>query len=292
MRSAWLAARVNERAPNDREVTAAGPAWPATLWITPSKLKNYTNCPNQLRLQYLDKAPRSGTTNLFLTQGNVAHFLLAESAHRLRKGAPLRSQDEMYQRAFTSLKPEWFPSMEAREAATGQVMRWVQYGLDTLDRDAIFLEVERKREREIPWQPAGTRLTISTKPDLIMVRMDESGNQYVDIIDYKTGGVWVDEVPPIVMRYVFKEVFQRIAADTIALRMRFTYVFLEHRETKVIELSPDYCTAAWGDVLGMLGRLMAEREWPAQPSNWCNYCPYNGVACHAYATMHGDAATG
>lgn len=32
-------------------------------------------------------------------------------------------------------------------------------------------------------------------------------------------------------------------------------------------------------------RLMVEREWPAQPSMRCNYCPYNGDACHAYAEM-------
>jgi hypothetical protein len=38
-------------------------------------------------------------------------------------------------------------------------------------------------------------------------------------------------------------------------------------------------------VTGTIERLMAEREWPAQPSNFCNYCPYNGIACHAFAGM-------
>jgi len=273
------------------ESPSTGTSWPATLWITPSKLKSYINCPHHIRLKYLDKVPHPKVTNLFLTQGNVAHFLLAECAHRIRKGQPLRTEEEMSQRAFRQLKPELFPSAPARETAVNQVMRWVQYGLDAIDWQADILEVERKREREVPWQPAGTRLTISTKPDLILLRRDERGERYVDIIDYKTGGTWADEVPPIVMRYVFKDVFQRITRDTLGLRMQFSYVFLEHRKTKVIQLPPDYCAAAWGDVLGTLGRLMAEREWPARPSTWCHYCPYNGTACDAYATMGSDAGS-
>jgi hypothetical protein len=270
------------------EAPELAPSWPPETWLSPTKLKGYTNCPYRVRLQYVDKLPYEQPFSLFLTQGNIAHNLLAEAARFIRGGQQLRTRDDMFERAIRRMPPEEFPSAEALVAGVEQILRWVDYGISYIDRTAKFLNIEGKGRRGIPWQPEGTRLTISTRPDLILLRTDADGERFVEIIDYKTGAKWVDDLPPIVMRYVFKELFQRLAEDTLSLRMQFTYVYLEHRDTEVIELSPEYCLTAWEHVTGTIGRLMAEREWPAQPSHLCNYCPYYRAPCTAPDEMEND----
>jgi RecB family exonuclease len=267
------------------------PSWPAKAALSPSSIKGYEACPHRIRLQYIERRKTPFGDNLHLEQGNAAHHLLAEIAHRHRHDKPQRSVDEMYTRAFHRLPKRYFPSRIAHEAAAEEVMRWVDYGVACLDRRADILAVEKPGRRTLPVPRAGVRLELTTRPDLILLRTDPEGERFVDIIDYKTGSKeWVDEIPPVTMRFVFKELFKGISPDTLALRVQFTYVWLAHRETHVIHLTPEYCETAWAQVTGVIERLVTEREWPAQPSGLCHYCPYNGHGCDALARAGEDDA--
>lgn len=262
----------------------AAPAWPPRAALSPSTIKTYTTCPHQLRLKVIERRKAPFGYNLFLNQGNIAHHLLAEVAHRLRHGVTLRTEEEMYARAFHRLPAREFPSQAAHEAAAHEVLAWVRYGVGYLDRSADILAVEQPRRREMAVAADARRLTVTTRPDLILLRTDADGERYVEIIDYKTGSKnWIDEIPPVTMRFVFKELFRGISADTLALRMQFTYVWLAHREAHTIQLTPEYCESAWAKVTGVIGQLVCEREWPVRPSPLCHYCPFNGNACTAFA---------
>lgn len=273
-----------------RDPDQPGPVWPPSLWISPTKLKAFSTCPHRVRLQYIDKVPSPQPFNLFLQQGTIAHNMLADAAKRIRSGVALRSADELLVWATRGMHPQYFPSPDARESAAQTIVRWVQYGIGHIDHEAEFLLIERNSSRTMPWRPAGTRLTVSTRPDLILYRTDAEGERFVEIVDYKTGSQWMDEVPPVTMRFVCKDVFQKIATDTSTLRMQFTYVYLEHRETEVIALTPEYCAMSWGKVTDTIELMMAEREWPVRPSRLCNYCPYNGSTCTAFAEMEPESA--
>jgi hypothetical protein len=268
-----------------------GPAWPLHVALSPSSIKAYTTCPHRLRLRYIERKKAPFAYNLHLDQGNIAHLLLAEIAHRLRHDKPQRSEDEMYTRAFRHLPVREFPSRAAHEAAASEVMDWVTYGRAYLDREADILAVEKPGKREVAWRQQNLRIPVTTRPDLILLRTDPEGERFVEIIDYKTGSMeWIDEIPPVTMRFVFKELFKRVTPDTRALQMQFTYVWLAHRDTHIIPLTPEYCESAWAQVMGVVDQLMVERDWPTRPSKFCHYCPYDGNACHAFDTWLEDPA--
>jgi hypothetical protein len=270
------------------EAAEPAPSWPPDRWISPSALKSYNNCPYRVRLQYLDQVPKPPVFNLFLTMGNIAHQLLAQSATLISRGQSVLPQDTLFEMAFRRLPPWQFHSEVAREGYTRDIVRWVLYGISHLDRDAQYLKIERMGHRELAWQPEGMRLTVVTKPDLVLLRTDHHGEQFVEIIDYKTGTRRIDEIPPVVMRYVLKDLFRTIAPDPSTLRMTFTYLWLDFGTLDQIPLTLEYSTAAWDDVVQNIGRLMAEREWAAQPSYLCNFCPYNGDPCTAFTEMKHD----
>lgn len=257
------------------------PAWPVARYLSPSKLKDYTTCPHRVRLQHVDQVPGRQEWSHNLEEGKIAHAILADAAKRLRARVPLRTHDDMLAWIRRALPSHRFPSEAAHEASVRRIERWVRYGLDQLDPEAQFLNIENPRSRSFPMEAVNARLTISTRPDLILLRLDDEGVPFVDIVDYKTGSVWVDDIAPITMRFVFKELLQKVTSDTRNLPVRFTYVFLEHGETEVVPLTPAYCETAWNDVLALAERLVLEREWPARPSNFCHYCQYHEWLCDA-----------
>ncbi len=258
------------------------PAWPVTRHLSPSKLRDYASCPHRVRLQHVDQVPGRQEWSLIFEEGKIAHSILADAAKRLRARVPLRTSDDVLAWIRRGLPRHRFPSEAAHDASVRKIERWVRYGLDQLDPEAQFLNIENIGSRTFPMEPANARLTISTRPDLILLRLDDEGAPFVDIVDYKTGSVWVDAIAPITMRFVFKELLQKVATDTLNLPVRFTYVFLEHNETEVIPLTPEYRETAWAEVLTLAGQLVLEREWPARPSNFCHYCQYHEWHCTAH----------
>lgn len=265
-----------------------GPAWPPQRWISPSALKSFNNCAHRIRLQYLDQLPQPPVFNLFLNKGNIAHQLLAQSAARIARGESVLDEGTLFDLSIRRLPPWVFPSPEAREGHARDIVRWVQYGQSHLDRSAQYLKIEKMGHRQIPWQPEGTRLTVVTKPDLVLLRTDSSGEQFIEIIDYKTGARYIDDTPPVIMRYVLKDLLKTLTTDTSALRVIFTYIWLDHGILDEIPMTIEYSTREWGRVIENIDRLLAEREWKATPSMLCNYCPYNGNACHAFEEMERD----
>ncbi len=266
------------------------PAWPVQVALSPTSIKQYVNCPHRVRLSYIERRKAPFVYNLFLEQGRIAHNLLAEIAHRHKHAKPQRSDDELHARAFNGMPKREFPSEDAHEAAAGDILRWVRYGAGYLDRDAEFLAIEKNGRRPLRLVD-GIPLTILTRPDLILLRTSpDDGERFVEIIDYKTGSNnYIDEIPPVTMRYAFKSLFQSLTPDTLSLRMQFTYVWLQHRETHVIDLSPEYCESAWAEVTSVIDRVLTERDWPAQPSHLCGYCPFNGHQCTAFASWEPDS---
>ncbi len=270
-----------EELPPD-DVSEPAASWPPDRWISPSALKSFNTCPYRVRLQYLDQVPKPPIFNLFLTMGNIAHQLLAQSATLISRGQPVLPEETLFEMAFRRLPPWQFPTEVAREGHTRDILRWVLYGIGHLDRDADYLKIERMGHREVAWQPDGMRLTVVTKPDVVLLRTDDDGERFVEIIDYKTGSRRIDDIPPVVMRYVLKDVFKAIVPDPSQLRMVFTYLWLDSGMRDEIPLTLEYSEAAWAAVVENIERLMNEREWPAQPSFLCNYCPYKGAPCMAF----------
>lgn len=275
--------------PRRGPVSSGAAVWAPDVWLSPTKLKQYQGCPQRVRLQYVDKVKGYAPYSLFLEEGRIAHNMLSDAARRLKAGSPLRNERDLLRWAHEGMRADEFPSDDAHLASARKIVRWYQAGMAHLDREATFVIIEGNGHREFPLPSSPqVRLTIASRPDLIMLRTDADGQPFVDIVDYKTGQVWVDPIPPVTMRFIFKTLFQQLAEDTLALPMQFSYVFLEHGETEIIPLTPEYCLEVWNEVLQVAERLLAEREWPATPSHMCHYCPYHGKPCNAEIPREDD----
>jgi hypothetical protein len=95
-----------------------GPAWTPDIWISPSKLRTYANCPYRVRLEYLDKVAAPRPFNLFLAKGNIAHDLLRLNAQLIRAGKPPLAEAEMGKRAWYRLPAREFHSATARSTTS------------------------------------------------------------------------------------------------------------------------------------------------------------------------------
>jgi len=276
---------VNHRPLVNEVPPRSAPSWPLEQWISPTALKNFNRCPHRVRLRYLEKVPEPKTFSVHLSKGRITHDLLAMSAKRIVQGLGDLDDDWFYQNACRRL-PRWeFPSDEARASHARNIADWIGWVLRYLDRTAVYLRIEKGEHRDLPWGPAGDRLTLATRPDLVLLRTSDEGEPFIDVIDYKTGRQGADDLVPVFMRYALTEFLKTVVEDTRSIRMQFTWLWLETGEAEITDLSLDASRAAWRALTGHVERLMAEREWLAQPSIGCNYCPYNGIACHALAEM-------
>ena len=254
-------------------------------WISPTALKNFNRCPHRVRLRYLEKGPEPKSFSVHLCKGRITHDLLAMSAKRIVQGLGDMGDDWFYQNACRRL-PRWeFPTDEARASHARNIADWVGWVLRYLDRTAVYLRVEKGEHLVLKWGSAGGRLTLVTRPDLMLLRTDNDGEPFIDFIDYKTGQQQADDLVPVFMRYALTEFLRTVVADTRSIRMQFTWLWLETGEAEVTDLSLEPSLAAWATVTENVARLMAEREWPAQPSYGCHYCPYHQIVCHAFASM-------
>lgn len=279
---------MNDRPSFPGEGAPTGPSWPIDQWISPTALRNYNRCPHRVRLRYLEKVPEPKTFSVHLSMGRITHDLLAMSAKRIVQGLGDMDDAWLFQNACRRL-PRWeFPSDEARAGHARNIADWVGWVLRYLDRTAVYLRIEKGEHRDLAWGSAGTRLTLVTRPDLVLLRRDDDGEPFIDFIDYKTGTQGADTLVPVFMRYTLTTYLRTVVPDTQAIPMRFTWLWLESGEVEVTDLSLDASLEAWGDLKDNVNRLMAERAWSAQPSYGCNYCPYNRIACHAFASVQAE----
>ena len=257
------------------------PRWPRDAWISPSALNSYATCPHRVRLHYIDRIKPPWSYQVHLNKGRIAHTILRDIALLLRRDYPLIGEAEILRRARLPLPTDQFPSAQAREANARDIVRWVTYGAQYLARISRpeWLLIERNQTRTWSVLPGQSPLTIMARPDVVLKRMDDDGKPLIEIIDYKTGKIRPETIPPVMMRFVARQLLQEVTGDASAADVRFTYLWLDHAETTHIDLSVEYCNNVWGGLSRQLQALVTETDWPAKPSFLCNYCPYHKNIC-------------
>jgi len=257
------------------------PRWPRDRWISPSALATYRRCPYKLRLQHIDRVTPPFRYNLFLTKGRIAHIILKRIADALARDRPPIDAAGMLGMARLHLPWQLFPSREEHELHARDVARWTESGRQYLERvpEASYLLVERTFNREWRILAGESPYTIMARPDVVLLRPDADGAPLIEIIDYKTGKIRPDPEPPVLMRFVFRELLARHAGDPSKARVRFTYLWLAAAETTRIDLTLEHCRERWAPITQTLRDLAGETAWAPRPSGLCRYCPYFGNAC-------------
>ncbi|MEJ7837183.1 MAG: PD-(D/E)XK nuclease family protein [Thermomicrobiales bacterium] len=257
---------------------AEGPRWPVAKQISPTAMRMFQQCPHKTRLRYVDQIVVPEPYSIFLNKGNIAHDLLARQARLAAHGKPYLEDAWMLEFAFGRLPLREFPSEEERKYHAREVVKWVSYGTRQLDRNAQYLYIETYEtdKRRID----GEHLyTLNGKPDLVMLHRDHNDEAVLDFVDYKTGKPREDEITPLLLRLIYSNAITFKLGSTSAVRTRFIWSWLNHAYEDIVELDREYYEYQWPVVSGELKRLINEREWVAQPSILCNYCPYQGNHC-------------
>ncbi|MGC4107349.1 MAG: PD-(D/E)XK nuclease family protein [Thermomicrobiales bacterium] len=246
--------------------------------ISPTLLKTYRECPHRVRLQYIDQVDPPRQYEYHLSQGLIAHDLLAMVANRLKRGMPLPSRDEVYRLAIRRVPRSEFPTPEAHDDAVRQIVRWVETGMRYLQRDpdGLIMLVERPTKRGFgPDDP----LQITFRPDLVRWT-----GEHLEIIDYKTGKRWLDDNVPVIARFTINAWLEREGERPWQVPTRFTWVWLDLDERDSVSLDAAFCKAPWAAVNTLVDRLFAETEWLPTPSYRCRWCPFHRIACDAADT--------
>ena len=257
------------------------PRWPRDRWISPSALATYRTCPYKARLQHIDRVTPPYRYDVHLNKGRIAHVILKRIADALAADRPPIDEDEMGRMARLHLPWQVFPSREEHERHAREVVRWAEAGRRALERvpEASYLLVERTLNREWRILAGESPYTIMARPDVVLLRPDADGAPLVEIIDYKTGKVRPDPEPPVLMRFVFRELLARHAGDAATARVRFTYLWLDAAEETRIDLTLDHCHERWEPITQALRDLVTETDWTPRPSRLCRFCPYFRNAC-------------
>lgn len=272
----------------DRERLSTDPAvqWDPSRRIYPRHLKLYTECPYRVRLRYLDDVPEPKTFNLAFAKGQIAHQLLQYCAHQLQRGHPPPDAQTLLTKVQTRFRRDDFPSDLTWQKEIDALLQAILFGLRYLAPDETFLKIEKNGTREFIADSEIGPFTLATRADLVLLRENEDG-PYVEIVDYKTGRRWQDMRVPVISRFVFRDLLQEHFPDPSTARVVFTYLWLGSKEVESIELDPGLCYDHWIEIRQTMRNLLAETEWPAQPSSRCQYCPYAQKICqHAYTATH------
>ena len=265
-----------------------GPGWLSGKVISPTALKRFGECPQRVRLRYIEDVQEPKSFSVYLSKGRITHELLAASLRRIRQGDLEFGQEWCFHQVERRLPPHEFPSREAREGHAREVARWVTWALDRLDRTASILRIEKGESREAPGQPAGSPLRVYSRPDLVLLHTDDD-EPLVEFIDFKTGREREDHLVPAMMGFVFTDALPGEIPAGIRFRMRFTWYWLAARETTHQDLTLDYSQEKLAEIGTIIEQLLAERAWLPRPSHLCHWCPYRGNPCTAYANAANDA---
>lgn len=259
----------------------AGPRWPRDRWISPTALAMYARCPKRIRLQHLDRVDPPWQFWPHLAKGRIAHLALKRIAHALATGREPIDAAEVARMARLHLPHQEFPSPAAYDASVADVERWVACGRRYIERNPApaWLLIEKNQHRPIRIYPGQSPYTLMARPDAVVQRTDADGS-FIEVIDYKTGVVRPEPDPPVLTRYVARDLLQRLYGDPSAAQVRFTYLWLDHAERTEIDLSVEHCTDAWPHITRQIRALASETAWPARPSVLCRYCPYHRNICH------------
>lgn len=257
------------------------PRWPRNTWISPSVLNNYVTCPYRVRLQNVDRVPQPWQFWPHLAKGRIAHLALKRIADALARNQHPVDEAEVLKMTLLHLPHQFFPSPEAYQASVQDIVRWVDYGRRYIERipDPRWLLIEKNQSREWPIFPNQSPYTLMARPDVVIQRSDEDGNPLIEIIDYKTGAIRPEEDPPVIMRFVARDLLRQTTGNASKTRVRFTYLWLDHADKTEIDLSVDYCNDHWPELTQRVHNLASETEWTATPSWLCRYCPYHRNAC-------------
>lgn len=255
--------------------------WPNDRNLSPTVLKNYARCPQRVKMQYLQKLEAPEAFIPAYALGNATHSALGTIAQQLRADVNPIGEEQIRNIARFHMPEHEYPSPEYREAEIKKVIRCVERGtawLRTLDV-VEWLRIEQYETREMHMFRSKSPYKMITRPDLVLKRIDEEGQEFIHIIDWKTGAVWEEPDVPVIMRFALRDRLEEWYGDANSANVLFTWNWLDHDEKKDVDVSMEHIGRTWSSIVDQAVSLASELQWIATPGRHCNICPYYKNHC-------------
>lgn len=255
--------------------------WPPGKNFSPTALKTYGECPSRVKMNYLQKLESPYKWVRHFALGRSTHNALRSIANQLKTGSELMLDEHIRRMCEFEMPISEYPSEEAREYDIGLVIGWVRRGqawLESLDIQDWML-IEQFVARDFEMFSARVPYSMITRPDLILRQIDDDGQEYFHIIDWKTGSVWELPDVPIIMRFALREYLDGWVGDANSANVTFTWYWLDHDVRRDVDVSMELVSRSWPGIVEQMSSLALEEEWKATPGRHCRYCPYYKNYC-------------
>ncbi len=247
----------------------------------PSQLKLFTECRRRYLLKVVERRQVNEPFSPALEKGKVAHAVLKLCAAALMR-TPAGCPANLRALVASHLSREPYPTELSWQADVEEIVAWVKYGLSYIDPAAVILGAELFLKREYPGDDAIGAFPVGAVLDLVLLRRDDEGELFFEVIDYKSGrSAWENPLAPVIARFVLKRlVAQHLPAGRFA-RVIYTELYVSEQVPRQLELDLPLCLERWEDVKRLVAEIGADDVFSPSPSPLCQFCPYNGNGCLA-----------
>lgn len=252
--------------------------------IYPSAIEQYQQCARRFYFQRVARHPSKSQSSPAIAKGNATHNVLKLCGEQLRRTGDFPKDIRQLVSVELARHPEL--SDEWRADDIKDLTEWVEFGLAAIDRHAQVLGVEQFAERPIRLAD-GSRITFGAKLDLVLLRIDQNGESFIEVVDYKSGkNLDQAQFPPVLARFVLKRQIDQHLQQPVKGRfgkIYFTEIYLFREELRRQEMTRERCDHDWDALMQVVSELVSNREWKPTPSPMCEGCPYLGNPCEVHA---------
>ena len=241
------------------------------LTINPSRMEMHGRCLLEYRTKYLEKNWGDNGYVPSLALANVTHAVLRRLFERFRRDAAFPI-DLMALIAAEQLRPKHrYPDQATRDTDALRILTMVRRGLTWFDGAGSIEAVEQNLEFAYPGSSDCPAFLLTAKPDLIRELPDGT----IEIIDWKTGGVWENEQQQALARIAIAN----LNPDRI---IRSTTIFLATAPEATVEslILSDATVRSWWKAVKTVAQDLETRQiWPATSHPFCSSCPLYHQGC-------------
>ncbi len=244
----------------------------------PSQIKLFGECRRRYRLKVVERRKVDEPFSPGLEKGRVAHDVLklCGAEWMLSGGMPADLRSLVAGR----LPRDEYPADAAWEADVAEVVEWVKFGLSYLDPYATVLGVELFLRRSYRPDDGADPVPLGVVVDIVLLRTDDHGERFIEVVDYKTGKHFEDEgVAPVVTRFALKPLIAKHLPGEGFAPVVYTELYLAKRVPRTQELTLPACLEGWEEVKRTVAQIEAEEVWAPTPSPLWQWCPFNGNGC-------------
>lgn len=239
----------------------------------PTCLTTYEQCPERYFHEYVEKRPiRDDFFVPALERGRAVHRVLYDAALEYMEHESLPA--DIRERAAIALKRARYTSDEEWREDLSIVIRDIEFGLGQFDGTARVLAAEKKYFKKFDEDPY---FVLEAKVDLVLLRVDEDGLLYLDVVDFKSGAGTPNPVQEIICKIVVENNAMRFRVPFNYIRS--TTVRTGKEDIEAVELEGEEFDYLLLHVKNLVKAIFNDESWQPIQSHRCKWCPFQTDGC-------------